>query len=61
MGRVSSSKFILDFWNFFDFASHQNLHTVITLCLPKLTKASLTDKLRAHIVTCIYGKQIDAK
>ena len=33
--------------------SHQNLLTLITLCLPKLTKLSLTDKLRAHIVTCM--------
>ena len=32
---------------------HQNLLTVITLCLPKMTKLSLTDKLRTHMLTCM--------
>ena len=32
---------------------HQNLLTVITLRLAKLTKLSLTDKLRTPVVTCM--------
>ena len=32
---------------------NKNLLTVITLCLPKLTKLSLTDKLHAHMMTCM--------
>ena len=39
---------------------HQHLLTVITLCLPKMTKLSFTDKLRTHMLTC-NGTPIDAK
>ena len=38
--------------------SHQNLHTSITLCLPKLSKFSLIEKLRTQLVTSVAYRYV---